>query len=70
MDDHGKLQQILILLTDRDRCLCGFCESCEMCNPYSRFNKLRARVLEIIEGSKPPPDYRLSVVVSLEAPDA
>ena len=54
MNHEQKLELIKsIVLEGTGSCLCGSRESCEVCDHYSYYNKLRDKVLEAIDGPKP-----------------
>jgi hypothetical protein len=51
------VKRLRTIIDETPGCLCGVFESCEVCNTYSEYNKLRNRLIEEIDGPKPSPDY-------------
>jgi hypothetical protein len=53
----GLVKRLRAIIDKTPGCMCGTFESCEACNTYSEYNKLRNRLIEEIDGPKPSPDY-------------
>jgi len=69
-DQKRKLDLIKDALSydDVGRCLCGSRESCEICSSSSDSNRLRSKILEIINGPKRKmilEDYQRSMTIKM-----
>ena len=64
--NEALVKRIRSMLDDSPGCMCGFRESCEICNSYSEYNKLRSALITEIDGPKPAPDYGATVKISAE----
>ena len=64
-----QLKAIRAIVKASHGCMCGMFESCAVCNSFSEYNKLRAQIIEVLDGPKPPrslADYGARFTIKIE----